>query len=165
MMQEILGGMTNCGKRERTCLSRPEACLFCPFGPSRVAASIELRYPYWERGKTRVLMSFDRIAEQKIREAMENGEFDNLSGSGKPLQELDAYFSTPEDLRLGYWVLKSSGFVPEEVSVLREIGLLKEQIRDCAESEKRTRIDSEIRHLQLKYDLIMDRYRRVSRWR
>lgn len=26
-----------------------------------------------------------KIAEKKIREAMERGEFDNLSGSGRPL--------------------------------------------------------------------------------
>ena len=110
-------------------------------------------------------MSFDRIAEQKIREAMENGEFDDLEGSGKPLRELDAYFAAPEDLRLGYWVLKSSGFIPEEVSILREVGLLKEQLRNCVDSAERARIDSQIRHLQLKYDLIMERYRKTARLR
>jgi hypothetical protein len=108
-------------------------------------------------------MSFEKIAEQKIREAMENGEFDNLSGTGKPLQELDAYFSTPEDLRVGYWVLRSSGFVPEEVAILREIGLLREQLGVCGDSGERMHIDAEIRHLQLKYDLIMERYRRTTR--
>ena len=107
-------------------------------------------------------MPFDRIAEAKIREAMEEGQFDNLPGSGKPLQELDAYFATPEDLRIGYWILKSSGFVPEEVSILRQIGLLKEQSGTSNDSAERARIDSEIRHLQLKYDLIMDRYRRTT---
>jgi len=43
-------------------------------------------------------MDFDKIAEEKIREAMERGEFDDLPGSGKPLQGLDSYFATPEDI-------------------------------------------------------------------
>jgi len=110
-------------------------------------------------------MPFDRIAEGKIREAMEDGQFDNLPGSGKPLQELNAYFATPEDLRISYWILKSSGFVPEEVSILRQIGLLKEQLGASNDSALRARIGAEIRHLQLKYDLIMDRYRRTPRTR
>ena len=44
-------------------------------------------------------MSIESAIEQKIREAIARGEFDNLSGSGKPL-DLDAYFNTPEDLRM-----------------------------------------------------------------
>ena len=29
--------------------------------------------------------AFTRIAEQRIKDAIDNGEFDNLSGAGKPL--------------------------------------------------------------------------------
>ena len=42
-------------------------------------------------------MPFSHIAEQRIREAMEQGHFDNLPGAGQPLN-LEDYFSTPEDL-------------------------------------------------------------------
>jgi hypothetical protein len=30
-----------------------------------------------------------RVAENRIREAMENGEFDNLPGLGKPIPDID----------------------------------------------------------------------------
>src|SRR5438445_35918 len=43
---------------------------------------------------------------------MEAGEFDRLEGAGRPVN-LDAYFSTPEELRAGYAVLKNAGVVPE----------------------------------------------------
>ena len=46
-------------------------------------------------------MLFERLAEEKVKEAIENGEFDNLSGKGKPI-DLTEYFQTPADLRLGY---------------------------------------------------------------
>ena len=51
---------------------------------------------------------FDKLVEQKIREAMKAGEFDDLEGKGRPIN-LDAYFSTPEELRAGYAVLKNAG--------------------------------------------------------
>ncbi len=56
-------------------------------------------------------MSIENSIEEKIKQAIANGEFDNLAGKGKPLN-FDAYFNTPEDLRVGYSILKSNNFVP-----------------------------------------------------
>jgi hypothetical protein len=64
------------------------------------------------------------IAEQKIAEAIANGDFDDLPGSGKPL-ELDDDALVPEDLRLAYRLLKNAGFVPPEVETLNEIAALE----------------------------------------
>ncbi len=63
-------------------------------------------------------MSLAKYVEEQLRKAVEAGEFDNLEGAGKPLN-LDDYFAAPEDLRMGYSVLKSNKFVPEEVERLR----------------------------------------------
>jgi hypothetical protein len=50
----------------------------------------------------------EKIAERKIREAMENGELDNLPGQGEPLNlEDDSHI--PEDLRMAYKVFKKRG--------------------------------------------------------
>ena len=106
-------------------------------------------------------MDFEKIAEEKIREAMERGEFDNLPGSGKPLQGLDSYFATPEGVRLGYSVLKNAGFVPEEMELLKEINTLKDQAADCTDPEKKSRLKARIAELQLKYDLLMEYYRKA----
>lgn len=64
-----------------------------------------------------------KFIDEQIGKAIEAGDFDNLEGHGKPL-DMDAYFNTPEDLRMGYSVLKSSRFVPEEIERLKEIGEL-----------------------------------------
>jgi hypothetical protein len=108
-------------------------------------------------------MDFERIAEEKIKEAIENGEFDDLPGSGKPLQGLDSYFATPESIRLGYSVLKNSGFVPEEVALLKEISTLKEQAVARTDRGKKNELNSQIAELQLKYDLLMEQYRNARR--
>lgn len=56
----------------------------------------------------------DEWAERYIVDAQKNGEFDNLSGNGKPLQ-LDDDALVPMDLRVGYRLLKNAGFLPPEL--------------------------------------------------
>jgi len=64
-------------------------------------------------------MSIEKHIDNMIKAAIERGEFKNLEGEAKPL-DLDAYFATPEDVRMGYSVLKSNDIVPEEVDRLRD---------------------------------------------
>lgn len=72
--------------------------------------------------------AFNELVEQRIREAMRNGEFQGLPGEGEPLRlEDDAL--VPEDLRMAYRVLRNAGCVPPEVEALREMnGLLGEAL-------------------------------------
>jgi hypothetical protein len=72
-------------------------------------------------------MSFQKNVDEKIQEAIARGEFDNLPGKGKPL-DLDAYFATPENLRMGYSILKSADIIPEEMELLRQIEGLKKSL-------------------------------------
>ncbi|CAN5607515.1 hypothetical protein BH18ACI1_BH18ACI1_02790 [soil metagenome] len=84
-------------------------------------------------------MSIENSIEEKIKQAIANGEFDNLAGKGKPLN-FDAYFNTPEDLRVGYSILKSNNFVPEELDRLKEIGELKEKIKICTDEDEKQKL-------------------------
>jgi Domain of unknown function (DUF1992). len=101
-------------------------------------------------------MSLGKFIEEQIRNAIEAGEFDNLEGAGKPL-DLDSYFNTPEDLRMGYSVLKSSKFVPEEVESLREIGEIKEKVKTCADEEEKRKLNKILQEKQLAFSLLMER--------
>src|SRR5262245_2964215 len=93
-------------------------------------------------------MSLESAIEDKTREAIERGDFDNLEGKGKPL-DLDAYFATPEDLRLAYSLLKSNQFVPEEVEIMKEISVLKAEMDECADEDKRAVLASRLHQRQL----------------
>lgn len=104
-------------------------------------------------------MSLNKIIEEQIKNAVEAGEFDNLEGAGKPL-DLDQYFNTPEDLRVGYSVLKSSRFVPEEVSRLKEIGELKEKIKNCENEAQKKILTKNLNEKTLAFNLIMERNRK-----
>ncbi len=101
---------------------------------------------------------FDKLVEQKIREAQEAGEFDRLEGSGRPVN-LDAYFATPEELRASYAVLKNAGVLPEEAALLGEIDDRRARLEAARDAGERDRLRREIGELKLKYDLLNERYR------
>ena len=101
---------------------------------------------------------FDRLVEKKIREALEAGEFDGLEGAGRPVN-LDAYFSTPEELRAGYAVLKNAGVVPVEAQLLGEINRLKEGLAASRDPAERERLRQSVNDLTLKYNLLVEHSR------
>ena len=63
---------------------------------------------------------FTRIAERRILEAMENGEFNNLQGMGKPIIFEDETMIS-EDLRMVYRILKNAGYIPPELELRNEV--------------------------------------------
>lgn len=104
-------------------------------------------------------MSVEKLIDKLIQEAIARGEFDNIEGRGKPL-DLDAYFAAPEDLRMGYSVLKSNKFVPEEVDRLREIGELREKIATCTDEAKRSQMLKILRDRELSLSIVLERNKR-----
>ena len=89
---------------------------------------------------------FAQIAEQRIREAIENGEFDNLKGMGKPLDLGDESW-IPEDLRMAYRVLKNAGCLPAELELRKEVLNLRELINTIDDNKERIK---KIRELNFK---------------
>lgn len=65
-----------------------------------------------------------KIAEDRIREAMERGDFDELELKGKPLELKEDPF-VPEELRAAYRMLKNAGFLPKEIELRKEIAELE----------------------------------------
>jgi len=78
-------------------------------------------------------MPFSRVAETRIREAIAQGEFENLPGKGKPLN-LEDYFSTPEDLRMAFSILKNANCAPAEVELLKEVARLQQALADASDA-------------------------------
>ena len=53
----------------------------------------------------------ESLTEKKLREAIENGEFDDLPGKGEPLDLKENPFEDP-DLRVVHRLLRNAGFAP-----------------------------------------------------
>jgi len=107
-------------------------------------------------------MSFEKIAEERIREAMARGAFDNLAGKGEPLDH-SSYFAAPEDVRLGHQLLKSNGFVPEEVALLKETAELQAKADAEQDRAKALALRRAVNDLRLKLDLVREARRRRPR--
>ena len=76
------------------------------------------------------------LVEKRIQAAMAEGAFDDLPGSGERLEfEDDAL--VPEDLRLAYRILKNSGYVPEELTLRREIASVHRLLDETLDGEDR----------------------------
>ena len=89
---------------------------------------------------------FRRIAEERIREAMERGEFENLALSGRPLK-LDEDGWIPNDLRMAYKVLKNARCLPPELELRKEIFSLGDLIAGMDDDRERA---EKIKQLNLK---------------
>jgi hypothetical protein len=104
-------------------------------------------------------MSLGNFIEKQIQQAIAEGKFDNLEGKGKPIN-LDAYFATPEDVRVGYSVLKAQKFAPEEAYRLKEIGDLKEEIKACEDEEKKKNLSKMLNEKMMALAMILERNKR-----
>jgi len=85
----------------------------------------------------------DQIAEQHIRDAQLRGEFDNLPGSGKPLQ-LDDDSHIPTHLRAGYRLLKNANCLPPELELRKEIRRVEELLPSLENEQERSSAQSKL---------------------
>ena len=67
-----------------------------------------------------MIPGFEKLIEQRINDAKLKGAFDNLPGTGKPL-DLEEGCNVSEDLRLAYKILKNADCIPPELEVRKEI--------------------------------------------
>ena len=84
---------------------------------------------------------FQSIAEERIQASIRNGDFESLSGAGKPLA-LDNDALVPEDLRMAYKMLKNAGYLPPEIIDEREMRSIVDMLETCQ--------DEKIRFVQIK---------------
>jgi hypothetical protein len=75
----------------------------------------------------RPLQKWDNLAEQRIREAQEDGLFDDLPGRGRPLTIDDNPLAG--DMQVGFRLLKNAGFAPEWMELDKEIRAELEALR------------------------------------
>jgi hypothetical protein len=107
-------------------------------------------------------MSLEKLLDEQIQKAIAEGKFDNLKGAGKPLN-FDDYFATPEDIRVGYTLLKNNDFVPEEIELLKEIGILREKIKNCVDENEKKVLNKKLNERNLALTMILERNKQKKR--
>ena len=70
----------------------------------------------------------ESLTEKKLREAIENGEFDDLPGKGEPIDLKENPFEDP-DLRVVHRLLRNAGFAPAWIEERKDIDAEFEAVR------------------------------------
>ena len=99
------------------------------------------------------MICFQKLAERRIKEAIEKGEFDDLPGTGQPLK-LEDDSNVPEDLRMAYKILRNAGCVPPEVSLRKEISKAEDLLSDMEDTKARYRQLKKLNFLITKLNMV-----------
>jgi len=105
-----------------------------------------------------------KIAEQRIQEAIERGELDDLPGKGKPL-EMDDDSRVPAELRLAYKVLKNAGYTPPELDARKELCQVEDMLAQAPDEKTRYQALKRLNYLTIKlgalrpHSAILDEHR------
>ena len=105
--------------------------------------------------------AFEIIAENRIREAIDNGDFENLSLSGQPL-DLDEVQFVPLHLRLAQKIMKNAGFLPPVLQLKREIIQLSERLAQESDVAARESLKRRLFEKTLRHDVLMEAERSAS---
>ncbi len=95
---------------------------------------------------------FDKIADEKIREAIENGEFDDLPGKGKPLR-LEEDRHLPADLRLVFKILKNADCLPPEIELRKQIQTTEDLLAGMTDTKEKYRQIKKLNYLVMKLNM------------
>jgi hypothetical protein len=101
-------------------------------------------------------MPFSHFAENRIRQAIAEGEFDNLPNAGQPL-DLEEYFRTPADLRMAYSILKNARCAPAEVELMKEVSRLKQAVAGVEDPDERRSLQRTLAERQTQLAMMLER--------
>ena len=102
------------------------------------------------------MSGFWRIAEERIREAQQAGLFDDLPGKGKPL-ELEDLSWVPEELRIGYHILKNAHVLPPEAELRKDIHTLEDLLKHIEDEGERRALAKSLQWKIIRLDLLTRR--------
>lgn len=88
----------------------------------------------------------DQLAEERIAQARDRGELDDLPGQGRPLA-MDDDALVPAELRPAYRLLKNAGFLPEDARLRGEIADAEGLLRTARCEEERAEAGARLRLL------------------
>ena len=87
-----------------------------------------------EKREQRLKLLEDHIG-RSLTESQHSGELQSAPSYGKPLNLGDGYSETPEELRMGYKILKDAGVVPPEVELMRQIEAQRQSLASLPDED------------------------------
>ncbi len=96
-----------------------------------------------------MLAGFEKLVEQRIRDAQRKGAFKNLPGTGQPLDcKEDSH--VPEDLRMAYKMLKNADCLPPEIEIKKQIHKTEDLLSGMRDSQEKYKAIKKLNYLIMK---------------
>ncbi|MDR3569251.1 MAG: DUF1992 domain-containing protein [Syntrophobacteraceae bacterium] len=99
-----------------------------------------------------IFEAFNKIAEKKIQEAIQEGQFEDLPGKGRPL-ELEDDSHLPLDIRLAHKILKNGGCLPPELELKKEILTIEELLAGEKDTKEKYKQMKKLNFLIMKLNM------------
>ncbi len=100
-----------------------------------------------------MLSGFTKLVEQRIQAAQRNGEFEDLQGSGEPIEFADDS-RIPEDLRLAYKMLKNADYAPPEIEIKKQILKTEDLLDGMPDSREKYKAIKKLNYLVMKLNCL-----------
>ena len=100
-----------------------------------------------------MLSGFTKLVEQRIQAAQRNGEFEDLQGSGEPIEFADDC-RIPEDLRLAYKMLKNADYAPPEIEIKKHILKTEDLLDGMPEGREKYKAIKKLNYLVMKLNCL-----------
>ncbi len=98
---------------------------------------------------------FEKIIESRIKKAQDEGAFEDLPGSGQPLN-LEDDRHIPEDLRLAHKVLKNADCLPPEVHLRKEIRATEDLLSGMTDTAQKYRTIKKLNFMIVKLNAMRE---------
>jgi hypothetical protein len=107
--------------------------------------------PQGFRKRGMMIPGFERIVEERIRQAQQKGEFDRLEGRGKPLA-LEEDANVPDELRIAYKILKNADMLPPELELRNEIRQTEDLLAAMPDTAEKFRLTKKLNFMIMRFN-------------
>lgn len=104
-----------------------------------------------------------RITESRIRQAEAEGQFQGLSGAGKPLPDRSTGVPADTGLEVGYRLMAEAGALPEEFRLKAAAEALRQRLAATTDPDDRKRLMAELADAQMRQAIAEEARRRFMR--
>jgi len=89
------------------------------------------------------------FVEEKIKKAVDAGEFNNLPGQGEPLDFRDDLPGLSPELKLGFKVLKNAGYIPEKGQTNKENITIQDLLSYATDGKEKGKFEKRLQFEEL----------------
>lgn len=104
--------------------------------------------------------AWEKLAENRIQEAIESGDLEMPGGAGA--LDLTDYFALPPAERAGVMLLRNAGVVPPEVELLKQADALERELAGADEA-RAGEIRARLEEMRVTFRLNLERRARAAR--